>query len=170
VLDLPAEQVVRRLERLQPARPSERGHLRGSATFHAHSLPRRWSDRVVAKLDGMTRSCLIVDDSTRFLGVARRVLEGDDVPIVGVATSIAEALDLAARLRPEVVLVDIDLADESGFDLARRLREQPGAADMQLILISSHDPDDFAELIAASPVVGFLAKSELSGRAIVELL
>jgi CheY-like chemotaxis protein len=124
----------------------------------------------VAKLDGMTRSCLIVDDSTRFLEVARRVLEGDDVTIVGVATSIAEALDLAARLRPEVVLVDIDLADESGFDLARRLREQPGAADMHLILISSHDPDDFAELIAASPVVGFLAKSELSGRAIVELL
>jgi CheY-like chemotaxis protein len=124
----------------------------------------------VAKLDGMTSRCLIVDDSTRFLEVARRVLEGDDVTIVGVATSIAEALDLAGRLRPEVALVDIDLAGESGFELARRLREQPGAGDLHVILISSHDPEDFAELIAASPVVGFLAKAELSGRAIVELL
>ena len=129
----------------------------------------------------MTSRCLIVDDSTRFLEVARRVLEGDDVTIVGVASGIAEALDLADRLRPDVVLVDIDLAGESGFDLARRLHEQPAAAGRQatgaldpagpqVILISSHDPEDFAELIAASPVVGFLAKAELSGRAIVELL
>jgi CheY-like chemotaxis protein len=129
----------------------------------------------------MTSRCLIVDDSTRFLEVARRVLEGEDVTIVGVATSIVEALDLAGRLRPDVVLVDIDLAGESGFDLARRLRERPGVAGTedaaglldggpQVILISSHDPEDFAELIAGSPVVGFLAKAELSGRAIVELL
>jgi CheY-like chemotaxis protein len=129
----------------------------------------------------MTSRCLIVDDSTRFLEVARRVLEGDDVTIVGVATCIAEALDLAGRLRPEVVLVDIDLAGESGFDLARRLHERPGAAGPgtagaldpggpQVILISSHAPEDFAELIAASPVVGFLAKAELSGSAIVDLL
>ncbi len=124
----------------------------------------------MGKLDGMTNRCLIVDDSTRFLEVARRVLDGDDVTIVGVAGSIAEALDLVGRLRPDVVLVDIDLAGESGFELARRLHEQPGAADRQVILISSHDPEDFAELIAASPVVGFLAKSELSGRAILDLL
>jgi CheY-like chemotaxis protein len=128
------------------------------------------SGEPVAKLDGMTNRCLIVDDSTRFLEVARRVLEGDDVTIVGVATNIGEALDLADQLRPDVVLVDIDLAGESGFELARRLREQSGGAGMQVILISSHDPEDFAEMIAASPVVGFLAKAELSGRAILDLL
>ena len=118
----------------------------------------------------MTNRCLIVDDSTRFLEVARRVLEGDGLTVVGVATTIGEALDLAGSLRPDVVLVDIDLGAESGFELARRLQDQPGAADTQLILISSHDPEDFAELIAASPAVGFVAKSELSGRAILELL
>src|SRR6266540_3183236 len=53
-----------------------------------------------AKLNAMTSRCLIVDDSTRFLQVARRVLEGDDVTVVGVATSIAEALDLAGRRQP----------------------------------------------------------------------
>ncbi len=83
--------------------------------------------------------------------------------MVGVATSIAEALDLAGRLQP-------DLAGESGFELARRLHEQPGATDPQVIMISTHDPEDFAELIAASPVVGFVAKAELSGRAIRDLL
>jgi two-component system nitrate/nitrite response regulator NarL len=118
----------------------------------------------------MSRRCLIVDDSTRFLEVARRVLEGDDVTIVGVATGIAEALDLAGRLLPDVVLVDIDLAGESGFDLARRLREQAGADGTQVILISTHDPEDFSELIAASPVAGFVAKADLSGRAILDLL
>jgi len=118
----------------------------------------------------MISRCLIVDDSTRFLQVARRVLEGDDVTVVGVATGIAEALDLAGRLQPDVVLVDIDLAGESGFELARRLHEQPGATDPQVIMISTHDPEDFAELIAASPVVGFVAKAELSGRAIRDLL
>jgi CheY-like chemotaxis protein len=128
------------------------------------------SGELVAKLDGMTNRCLIVDDSTRFLEVAQRVLEGDDVTIVGVATNIGEALDLADQLRPDVVLVDIDLAGESGFELARRLREQRGGAGMQVILISSHDPEDFAEMIAASPVVGFLPKAELSGRAILDLL
>src|SRR6266542_89735 len=137
---------------------------------------RRWAlvtttdGEPAAKLNAMTSRCLIVDDSTRFLQVARRVLEGDDVTVVGVATSIAEALDLAGRLQPDVVLVDIGLAGESGFELARRLHEQPGATDPQVILISTHDPEDFAELIAASPVVGFVAKAELSGRAILDLL
>jgi CheY-like chemotaxis protein len=128
------------------------------------------SGRPAAKLGGMNSRCLIVDDSVRFLEAARRLLERDGLVVVGVATSIAEALDSARRLHPDVVLVDIDLAGESGFELARRLHEQPGLAASRVILISTHDPEDFAELIAASPVVGFVAKSDLSGGAIRALL
>lgn len=124
----------------------------------------------MANLETMTSRCLIVDDSTRFLEAARRLLERDGISVVGVATTVAEALDRARQLHPDVVLVDIDLATESGFELARRLREQPGARATQVILISTHDPEDFADLIAASPVVGFLAKSELSAGAIRDLL
>jgi CheY-like chemotaxis protein len=126
--------------------------------------------RAVAKLEHMTSRILIVDDSSRFLEAAGRLLAREGVTAVGVATTIAEALDRAGQLRPDVVLVDIDLATESGFELARRLHEQPGAEAMRVILISTYDPEDFADLIAASPAVGFLAKSALSAGAIRDLL
>ena len=69
-----------------------------------------------------------------------------------------------------VILVDIDLGGESGFELARRLDQDAGLAPGGTILISTHHPDDFAELIAASPAVGFLPKSELSAGAILDLV
>jgi CheY-like chemotaxis protein len=113
----------------------------------------------------MTLRCLLVDDSTRFLGAAHDHLEREGIVVVGVATSIAQALDQAERLRPDVALVDIDLAGESGFELARRLR-QPGGPVAAVILISTHSEEDFADLIAASPAVGFLSKAALSAEAI----
>jgi DNA-binding NarL/FixJ family response regulator len=113
--------------------------------------------------------CLIVDDSTRFLDAARVLLERDGVAVVGVASSGVEALRLVAQLRPDVVLLDIDLGGESGFDLAGRLWREAGPAPSRVILISTHAEEDFAELIAASPVIGFLPKTELSARAIRDL-
>ena len=64
-----------------------------------------------------------MDDNKSFLDVARSLLERGGLRVVGVATSTAEALRSAEQLRPDVVLVDIVLAGESGFELARRLAE-----------------------------------------------
>jgi hypothetical protein len=69
-----------------------------------------------------------------------------------------------------VALVDIDLGDESGFDVARMLAGPDGAQLSRVVLISAYPEADFAELIAASPAVGFLAKSDLSATSIEELL
>jgi CheY-like chemotaxis protein len=118
---------------------------------------------------GMLR-CLIVDDSSRFLDAARGLLERQGVTVVGVASTSAEALARTAALRPDVTLVDIDLGGESGLELARRLHREPGLAASPVILISTHAEQDYAELIAASPAVGFLAKSALSAGAIQDLL
>ena len=118
----------------------------------------------------MTLRCLIVDDSPHFLGAAHDHLEREGVVVVGVATSSAQALDQAARLRPDVALVDIDLADESGFELARRLQQPGRPAVAAVIMISTHAEDDFADLVAASPAVGFLSKAALSGDAIRDLV
>jgi CheY-like chemotaxis protein len=118
----------------------------------------------------MTLRCLIVDDSPRFLEAARGHLEREGVTVVGIAFSIGQALQDAERLRPDVTLVDIDLAGESGFELARRLQQAAGSALSPVILISTHAEDDFAELIAESPAVGFLSKADLSAGAIRELL
>jgi DNA-binding NarL/FixJ family response regulator len=114
--------------------------------------------------------CLIVDDSPRFLDAARALLERQGMTVVGVASTGVEAVRQAEALRPDVTLVDIDLGGESGFEVARRLRRDAGVAASRVILISTHAEADYAELIAASPVVGFLPKSTLSAGAIRALL
>jgi CheY-like chemotaxis protein len=118
----------------------------------------------------MTLRCLIVDDSPRFLDVARGLLEREGVTVVGMASTSAEALRLADDLRPEVILLDVYLGAESGFELARRVHREARTYLSTMILISTHAEEDFADLIAASPAVGFLAKSALSGGAIRALL
>ena len=118
----------------------------------------------------MSLRCLIVDDSPGFLRSARLLLEGEGVAVVGVASTSAEAVQQATELRPDVLLLDIDLGAESGFDLAQQLRADANMSPTQMILISTHAEEDFADLIAATPVAGFLPKGELSADAIRGLL
>jgi DNA-binding NarL/FixJ family response regulator len=114
--------------------------------------------------------CLIVDDSPRFLAAARGLLEREGISVVGMVSTSAEALLRASEQRPDVTLVDIDLGGESGFELARQLHREVGLAPSQVILISTHAEEDYADLIAASPAVGFLPKTQLSASAIRGLL
>jgi DNA-binding NarL/FixJ family response regulator len=107
--------------------------------------------------------CLIVDDSQPFLDAARLLLERQGVTVVGVATTSAEGLRLEEELRPDVVLVDIRLGRESGFDVARRLSST-------VILISTHSQNEYAEEIAASPAAGFIPKTQLSASAILRVV
>jgi DNA-binding NarL/FixJ family response regulator len=118
----------------------------------------------------MVIRCLIVDDNERFLEVARSSLSRDSIDVVGTATTSAEAMRKAAELRPNVVLVDIGLGEESGFDLARRLAE--GFPDLYsgIVLISTRSEEDYTDLIASSPAVGFLSKSRLSATAVRALV
>lgn len=113
-------------------------------------------------------SCLIVDDSLSFLEAASRSLRRGGLTVVGTAGSIEDALRQADELRPDVVLIDVMLGPESGFDLAQRLAET--GLEATLILISTHDAADFAELPAAIPVAGFVPKSELSADGIRRLV
>jgi DNA-binding NarL/FixJ family response regulator len=118
----------------------------------------------------MALRCLIVDDSPEFFQAARALLEQQGIEVVGVATSAAEAVRRAEEARPDVTLVDIDLNGESGFALARALSADGDSAGGQLIMISSHAEEEFAELIEACPAAGFVAKSDLSAEAIRALL
>jgi DNA-binding NarL/FixJ family response regulator len=113
---------------------------------------------------------LIVDDNRLFLEAARVLLERQGLSVVGVASTTAEALSQAEKLQPALVLVDIRLAEESGFELARDLTEQDCGGGTAVILISTHAEADFADLIAESPARGFLAKSEVSAGAIGRIL
>ena len=95
-------------------------------------------------------------------GAATRLLKRQGISVVAVATSSAE------DLRPDVTLVDIDLGGERGFDVVERLHRDGSAT--PAILISTHAEQDFAELVAASPALGFPPKQAPSGAAIRDVL
>jgi DNA-binding NarL/FixJ family response regulator len=114
--------------------------------------------------------CLIVDDNAHFLAAATDLLQREGIDVVGVASTIAEALQKGGELQPDLYLVDIGLGAESGFDLARRLASASALEPSQVLLTSSYAEADYSDLIAASPAVGFLSKSKLSGRAIHQAL
>lgn len=117
----------------------------------------------------MNVRCLVVDDNRDFLQAARKVLESGGMTVVGAASSSEDALLQAKETSPDIVLVDIVLGSESGFDLARKLAAAT-VPPRAVILISTHGEDDFADLIAASPAIGFLPKWKLSAKAIEDLL
>ena len=102
----------------------------------------------------MSLRCLLVDDNEAFLEAASLLLEREGVTVVGVASSIAEALRQAHALRPDVILVDIGLGDESGFDLARLLVPGGRGGGAEVILISTAAEADYRELIDESPAAG----------------
>jgi DNA-binding NarL/FixJ family response regulator len=112
--------------------------------------------------------CVIVDDSALFLEGAVELLGREGLDVVGVASTSAEAIRLVTELRPDVTLVDIDLGDEDGFELAQRLHAIPG--DSKVILISTHAEEDLAHLVELSPALGFIAKTRLSAQAIRDTL
>jgi DNA-binding NarL/FixJ family response regulator len=109
--------------------------------------------------------CLIVDDNALFLEGAGALLRREGLDVIGVASNSAQAIQLVSELRPDVTLVDVDLGDEDGLELARRLSDTS-----RVILISTHSEDDLAHLIAMSPALGFVPKTRLSAQAIRDVL
>jgi DNA-binding NarL/FixJ family response regulator len=115
----------------------------------------------------MALRCLIVDDSEQFLRAARDLLEREGISVVGVASTGAAARRCCREMQPDVALIDIDLGEENGIDLARQLA---AAGVARMILISAHSGDDVADVLAAGPSLPFLPKSALSAAAICRTL
>src|SRR5262249_42600512 len=117
----------------------------------------------------VSRSLLIVDDHPSFRATARAVLEAEGFDVVGEARDGREALELAAILHPEVVLLDVQLPDSTGFEVAPELGRSNGTGPL-VVLVSSRDAADYGELITGSGACGFVPKAELSGAAVLALL
>jgi DNA-binding NarL/FixJ family response regulator len=114
-------------------------------------------------------TCLIVDDSPPFFEAARQLLADDGITVVGFAATADQAVNKTLALGPDVVLVDIDLGTESGFDVAQRLAGLPHGGP-PVVLISAESGSELAELVDASGALGFVSKTDLSGDAIQKLL
>ncbi|MGZ4400370.1 MAG: response regulator [Gaiellaceae bacterium] len=113
-------------------------------------------------------SVLIVDDHPTFRTSARTLLESEGFSVVGEAASGTEGLDRVRELEPDLVLLDVQLPDIDGFEVALRLStgEHPPA----VILTSTRDRSDYGPRIDTSPACGFVPKSELSGARLTALL
>jgi DNA-binding NarL/FixJ family response regulator len=123
---------------------------------------------VLGDHSAVSLTCLIVDDNSLFLEGAVDLLTREGLDVVAVASDSAGAIRLATELQPDVTLVDIDLGNEDGFELAQRLHAIFGAP--KVILVSTHAEEDLAHLIERSPTLGFIAKARLSAQAIRDLL
>jgi DNA-binding NarL/FixJ family response regulator len=111
---------------------------------------------------------LIVDDHAPFRAVARALLQLEGFAVVGEAADALSALDAVGRLRPDVVVLDIQLPDLDGFEVARRLAQ---AGDPPVIvLVSSRDRSAYRRRLADSPARGFIPKSDLSGAVVAALV
>jgi DNA-binding NarL/FixJ family response regulator len=115
----------------------------------------------------VVQRCLIVDDSQAFLASARALLESQGMTVAGCARSGEEALAIARQAKPELALVDVELAGEDGFVLARSLIAQDPA--LSVVLISAYELEDVAELVAGCGAAGFISKIGL-GRPAIEAL
>jgi DNA-binding NarL/FixJ family response regulator len=115
----------------------------------------------------VSRTVLVVDDHAGFRARARLLLEAEGYEVIGEAADGETALAEAARLRPDVVLVDVQLPDLDGFDVASRLTGDGHAP--AVVLTSSRDWSDSAELIVRSGARGFVPKDQLSGATLEEL-
>jgi DNA-binding NarL/FixJ family response regulator len=116
----------------------------------------------------MAMTLMIVDDHRSFRDAARRVLESAGFVIVGEAADGESALAAIARLRPDVLLLDVQLPGIDGFELASRLTQRGDAP--QIVMTSSRDGADFGPLVEQSGARGFIHKADLSGPAIDAVL
>jgi CheY-like chemotaxis protein len=113
-------------------------------------------------------SVLIVDDHPSFRATARALLEAEGFVVVGEAADGESAIEAARRLRPGLMLLDVQLPDIDGFEVASRLTGNGDAP--AIVLTSSRDGSDFGELVGECGAVGFVPKAELSGAALAALL
>jgi DNA-binding NarL/FixJ family response regulator len=114
----------------------------------------------------MPVTVVIVDDHPSFRASARTLLELEGFEVVGEAADGKSGLEIAKRLKPELVLLDVALPDTNGFDVAERLAGGPS----KVILTSSREQRDLGSRVRSSGALGFVPKDRLSGQALAELL
>jgi DNA-binding NarL/FixJ family response regulator len=131
------------------------------------AVPRHEAARVTISV--VSRTILIVDDHPSFRWMARALLESEGFEVVGEAADGASALEAAKTFHPDVVLIDVQLPDIDGFEVASLLMAENGRKPM-IVMTSSRDAADFGSLVEQSGARGFIPKAELSAEAVSALL
>jgi DNA-binding NarL/FixJ family response regulator len=126
------------------------------------------SNQVTWQHAPMAMTVLIVDDHPVFRSFARDLLESEGFEVIGEAEDGSSAIEAAASLRPDFVLLDVQLPDLTGFQVLERLRS--GGVLTPVVLTSSRDAFSYGDQIGSSDAAGFISKGDLSGQALRDLL
>jgi DNA-binding NarL/FixJ family response regulator len=118
----------------------------------------------------MTKTVLIVDDHPSFRASARMLLEAEGYSVIGEAEDGEAALRAVHELNPDVVLLDVQLPDIDGIEVASRLTASSNGSAPAIVLTSSRDLADLGPVRDRCDVRGFIPKAELSGAALEALL
>jgi DNA-binding NarL/FixJ family response regulator len=145
--------------RLRPSTTSNLAKRVGGTTTEHRELAARLQS---------ARRVLVVDDHEGFRRCARALLTEAGFDVVGEAETGAAAVSLAGEVEPDLVLLDVQLPDFDGFDVAARLLERD--AELRIVLVSSRDRTEYGSLIESSGAIGFISKGDLSREVIEELL
>lgn len=113
-------------------------------------------------------SLLIIDDHAGFVRAASTMLAAEGFDVIGDAADGLSGVSLVERNRPEVVLLDIQLPDIDGFEVARRLQRLDPAP--SVVLTSSREAADYGSRVYTAPARGFICKGDLTGRRLAALL
>jgi CheY-like chemotaxis protein len=121
-----------------------------------------------ATITTVRTTVLIVDDHDDFRRSAAALLDAEGFEVIGGVADGAAAVEAVVRLRPDVVLLDVQLPDVDGFAVADRLAQTPDPP--RVVLVSSRDAASYGPRIDSAPACGFLAKRELSGASLAALV
>jgi len=149
-----------------------RGNPETATPGMAHNVCMTPTTRADAALSGgrvpAAPAVLVVDDHDGFRALARKLLEAAGFSVLEAATG-GEAVRLARTRRPSLVLLDVQLPDIDGFEVARRLAEQVVPPPV-VVLTSTREAADYGDWALTSPAAGFVPKDELSGAVIRSFL
>ncbi len=116
----------------------------------------------------MSLSLLVVDDHAGFRSHVCSLFSQHGFDVAGEAADGASALEQVRRLRPDVVLLDVQLPGIDGFEVAISLSRQSFAP--RVVLTSSRDATEYGERLRRAPILGFIPKHELSGSALAAMV